>query len=304
MELRNEVWKNGYFIPKEMAVIPIFSQGVQYGAGIFEGIRFYKTKSGHRVIFRLKDHLDRFYYSAKEMFIEIPFSIEQLTKAIIETIKKSGLDEGYIRPWAGFTSEKIGLDVEGIQVSCVIGVLDWPAYYSGPLKTHLSPVMRPHPESFSMGAKISGTYVNSIRAHMNAKKHGFNEAILVDYRHFFSEASAANFFGVANKGSSCCPVLCTPNVRCILPGVTRATVLEFSSYLNIDVEERDMRSAKGFDELFLCGTAAEIASISHFSGRQIGDGKIGPTTKKLQKLYKNVVCGEIKKFRHWLTFVD
>ncbi|MFH1979107.1 MAG: aminotransferase class IV [Patescibacteria group bacterium] len=309
MELCDWIWINGTIVHKKERILTpslLFTHAMQYGISAFEGIRFYQ-KNGQTMIFRLKEHLERLTYSAKEIFIENAENLlnpARITCAIEKTIRRNKIKEGYIRPWIGYTTEKLGLDLRGCKASVVIGIVDWPAYYKGALKVHRSSIARPHPNSFPMNAKIGGMYVNSVRASMEAKGLGFDEAILPDINNFVGEASAANVFVIKNRTAQFSPKIYTPRLGLVLPGITRDTIIQISKHAKISTQETEISFAKNYDEMFVCGTAAEVVPVTHINNEPIGDGKVGPTTKKLRKLYKRVVRGELKKFRHWITYID
>lgn len=290
-------WMNGRFIKKPM--IPADCQGFHYGLSAFEGIRFYRTHDGRSAIFRLKEHMERLNYSIACLGIESSFTDEELCSAIIKTIKRNKIKEGYVRPIIGFTDEAIGLKTNPKGATYIISIWDWPVYFSRNVRAMISSIARLDPQAFSTHAKIGGHYVNSFNATQEAMEKGFDSAILLDHRGYIAEAPVANIFVVKNRE------LLTPTPEFILPGITRKTILEIYSKINgiheVDMSIKDLWDA---DEIFLCGTATEIVPVTFIDyenvrprmairQKKVGNGKAGPITKKLQKLYGQIVRGEI-----------
>lgn len=304
-------WINEKFVLSETPQLHVFIQGLQYGYGGFEGIQCYPTDKGP-AIFRLNDHLKRLKHTSEILGLNLPYSDQQIAEKIKETIKKNKFTACYIRPYVGATERKIGLVVEGEKNILAISVAaDW-AYFGKPVKAVISEYIRPHPKSFPMEAKCSGTYINSIIAKKAAIKLGYDEAILLDHEGYVAEASAANIFVVTKDKR-----IITPEKGSILPGITRDTVMQLASVSATGVTIVDLKNA---GEIFVCGTAAEITPVvavdfrevkSRFRAMEywpatewpIGNGKPGPITKKLQKLYKKAVTGKLPGYGHWLTYI-
>ncbi len=306
MEQGKWTWVNGKIIPSQKAVIPVGCQWTQYGIGCFEGIRCYKTPKG-LAIFRLHDHLQRFHFSLKTLNIKPRYSVTELEEAIKLTVRKNEFEECYIRPCAGHISRKIGLHSEPQDtVGYFITVWNWPTYFSKPICAKISPFIRPHPKSLEIRAKTCGTYINSFLAELDAETGGFNSAILLDDRGYVAEMPTSNIFLVMSDGD-----VETPPKRSILPGITRNTILNLCwTELNCRVEEMylvTMEKLKNAKEIFVCGTAAEITpvvEIDYGDGKKkVGNGKPGPVTKKLQKLYRKAVTGKLPGYEHWLSCV-
>lgn len=292
------VWLNGKFIKWSQAKVHLLTHCLHYGSGVFEGIRFYKTEKGS-IIFRLDDHLERLFASAKVFKIKIPYSKIQLKKATIELIKLNRIEEGYIRPIIFYSYGTIGLNPLKNEIDTAILTIPFGKYLSGPVKVKISKFIRLHPQSVISSAKVCGYYVNSIFALLDAKESGFDEAILLDYRGFIAEGTGENVFIVKNK------VLYTPKLGSILPGITRDSVFKIANLLKIKVKEKDIsvKEFKNADEIFLTGTAAEITPVIQVDNQLINKGKIGEITLKIQEIYGKIVRGEIKEFYKWLTFV-
>lgn len=294
-----KIWIGGKIYRWNKANINVLTHTFHYGGGVFEGIRFYETEEGP-AIFRLKEHLNRLFYSASCLGMKIPYSRAEILKAIKLVIKKNRLKSGYIRPIVYFGSEHMGIHPKGLQIHLAIAAWAWGAYLgSKPAKTKISSIMRIHPKTTFHEAKICGHYVNSILASMEAVKAGCNEAILLDYRGNVAEGPGENIFIVKNG------VLLTPAPGNILRGITRASILEIAKDNHIKSKETIMpvKMLTSADEAFYSGTAAQISAIGSIDGKKIGNGKMGPVTTKLAEIYASAVRGKIKKYHKWLTFI-
>ncbi len=294
----NKIWLNGRILDREKAKIDILTHTLHYGDGVFEGIRCYKTKNGP-AIFRLKDHIKRLFNSAKHLYMKIPFKEKEIESAIIETIKANKLEECYIRPIA-FYGSKIGLNPINLEVNLAIITIPFGSYLGEkPIKAKISKFIRLHPKSVISSAKVCGYYVNSILATLDAHKSGYDEAILLDYRGFVAEGSGENIFIVKNK------IIYTPKLGSILPGITRDTIIKIAKDNKMKVIEKDisLKELKNADEVFFTGTAAEVVAIGQIDNKIINKGKEGEITKFLRETYKQIVRGEIDKYKNWLTYV-
>jgi branched-chain amino acid aminotransferase len=289
---------DGSFVAWEDARVHVLTHTLHYGSGVFEGIRCYKTKRGP-AIFRLKEHLERFFHSADALGMQVPFSMEEIDQAVKETLRRNELEEAYIRPIC-FYEAKLGVSPIDLQTRVAIIACPFAAYLGEkPIRVKVSSFIRPHPRSVRMEAKVCGHYANSIYATMEAKQAGFDEALLLDYEGYVAEGAAENFFMV--KGER----LLTPAPGCILPGITRDTLIKLARNQGIEVEERKLTidEVKRADEAFFCGTATEVAPIAQIDEVVIGNGKIGPITKRLRDLYLRVVRGEEKRYEDWLSYL-
>lgn len=292
------IWLNGKFIPFEKGNVHLLTHSLHYGSSVFEGIRFYKTQKTS-AIFRLNEHLDRLFFSAKTMGMNIAYSKNQLANAIIELIKKNKLPSGYIRPII-FYGSKMGLNPIGADLNVAIACWPWGKYLEKEvIKVKISSYLRLHPKTSVMGAKISGHYFNSILATLEAKKAGFDEALLLDYKGNIAEGPGENIFFVKNK------ILYTPSLGSILPGITRQTIMYLAKDLGYKIKEKNIKpkDLKKFDEAFFTGTAAEITAIGQIDKIKIGNGKEGAITKILKKIFYKTIQGEIKKYEKWLTYI-
>lgn len=294
----NYIWLDGKFVRYEDAKIHFLNHSLHYGSGAFEGERFYLTNRGP-AIFRLHEHTERLFRSARVIGIKIPFSKNEVMNATRGLIRKNELDEGYIRPMV-FYGAKMGLHPGQSPVHIGIAVWPWGAYLGDkPVSTSISKVMRLHPSSIVSTAKISGYYANSILATRDAKARGFDEAILLDYRGFIAEGPGENIFMVKNNK------LYTPALGSILPGITRDSIIRIAKNSKIPVLEKTIKpiDLKNADELFFTGTAAEITPIGKVDSKIINEGLVGPYTARLKKIYLDIVHGKEKDYKNWLTFV-
>lgn len=302
------VWYNGKILPAQEARISLFTHGLHYGTGAFEGIRAYKQKSGGGAVFRLREHMKRFLDSAKILDLALPYSLDELVKAALETCKSNKFDECYIRPILFTADGPLGVypgPTPSVDVAIV--VWEWGSYLGDKgvnegAKLCTSSYIRPHPNSLMSKGKITGQYVTGVLAKREAIANGFDEALLLDPEGFLAEGSGENLFIVCNG------VVKTTPLTSILAGITRATVLEYFAHKKIPlVETRFTRDELWCaDEIFLTGTAAEITPIQSVDRRLIGNGpragKPGPITAQLQKDYAALVRGELPEYgRGWLT---
>jgi branched-chain amino acid aminotransferase len=298
MEKTKYIWFNGKFLEWEQAKIHILTHALHYGSGVFEGIRCYKTQNG-TAVFRLKEHIDRLFNSAKFLEMKIPFNKKEIQKAILELIKLNKIEECYIRPIVFYGDGKMGLNPKGASIDCAVILWPWGKYLKDKVKVKISKLIRLHPKSVISSAKVCGYYVNSIFATFDAEKDGFDESILLDYRGFVAEGSGENIFIVKNKK------LLTPKLGSILPGITRDSIIKIAQDLKIKVIEKDIsvKELKNCDEAFFTGTAAEITPIYQIDKKIINKGEIGEITKILQEKFYQIVHGEDKKYKKWLTYV-
>lgn len=297
----NKIWFNGTLIDWDKAYLHVISHALHYGTAVFEGIRCYKTNKG-RAVFRLNDHLKRLFYSASCLGMKMPFSGDQIKKAILSLVRTNQLDDCYIRPIVFYNSDQMSLLPDSEKVAVAVACWPWvlKAGAMDGVKVKTSRFIRPHPHSVPVDAKVSGYYVNSLLANREAKKTGFDEALLLDYRGYIAEGPGENIFLVKNGK------LITPAKGCILPGITRESIIQLAKVKGIKIIEKnlkpkELRQAK---EAFFVGTAAEVWPILQVDGRKIGDGKIGAVTRILAKEYQAVIRGRNKRYSSWLTPVN
>ncbi len=303
MGQNNISWLNGKFIPSEEAVVPIMTHSLQYGSGMFEGIRGYTTERG-TAIFKLEAHVMRFFNTAKIYRMELGFTQKEISSAIIELVKRNNLEDCYIRPFAFYDDSSVGVGTTGKKISVFIGAFPFKRYFSGGnegLKCKVSSWARISSSELPIQAKGSGNYLNSTMAMKDAHASGFDEAIFLSRDGYVMEGPGENIFLVKDGK------LVTPGVdSSILLGITRYTVIELARDLNLEVEERFVHREELYtaDELFFCGSAAEVTPIINVDGITVGDGHPGTITKKVKDLYFSTVGGKSKKHEDWLTFVN
>lgn len=304
MDERTFIWIDGLLYEGQNAKIHILTHSLHYGTAVFEGIRCYKTQKG-LAIFRLEDHLKRLFESAKIYFMNIEYSKNELEDAIINTIKKNGLDECYIRPLVYFGHGKMGVYPLNNKVSVSIAVWKWDEYIKKEndeqgIRLMVSGWMRIDGRTMPVHAKATANYANSALARIEAIKSGFDEAILLNTAGKVVEASAENIFIVKNK------TLITPPVSSgSLEGITRDTILALAREDNFLTEIRDISKDELYlaDEIFLTGTAAEIKSVGEIDNRMIGNGKTGTITKRMKRLFEKTIRGNHKYSEKWLKYI-
>ncbi len=302
MQKSDYIWFSGEFVPWDEAKIHVMSHALHYGSSIFEGIRAYSTPKGPAV-FRLKEHVHRLFNSAKIARMEIPFSEEEISKAILSTVAKNHHKACYIRPLVFRGYDVIGVDPRPCPVEVIIATIEW-GRYLGPeaiergVDVGVSSWRRVAPDTFASMAKIGGQYVNSQFMTMEAKRHGYTEAVALDIYGYVSEGSGENIFLVQDG------VLYSPPLgNSILAGITRDSVITLAQDLGHEVREHMIPREWLYiaDELFFTGTAAEITPIRSVDGIQIGAGRRGPITQALQEQFFGITSGELEDRYGWLT---
>ena len=291
MEKSKYIWYNGKFVPWVKATTHVLSHGLHYGSGIFEGIRAYSNKRD-TYIFRLKEHYDRFYNSAKVAFIKLPYSQKILEEATIKLIKKNNLKDCYIRPLAFIGEGAIGINPGSNKVNIIIAAFKWGTYLGDEgvkkgIRTKISSFARMGVNSFMTKSKISGNYINSVFAKREALLSGYDEALMLDTDGYVSEGTGENIFIVRDG------LIKTTPITTVLEGITRNCVLNIAKRNNIQVVEQKFTRDELYiaDEVFLSGTAAEITPVREVDDRKIGNGKPGKITKMVQKEYLEMVKG-------------
>ena len=298
-----KIWMDGKMVDWDEAKIHVCTHALHYGSGVFEGIRAYETESG-TAVFRLKEHIERLFNSAKIFKMDIPYAKEEIREAIKNTIKVNKLKSGYIRPliYRGF--EQLGLNPFTCPVNCAIAVWEWGAYLGEEalakgIKTKISSYARSYINSTSQKAKICGNYVNSIFAKMEAIEAGVDEAILLDTRGFVTEGSGENIFWIKNG------VIYTTPTATVLEGITRDSIIKIAEDMNYQFQEKYICRDELYisDEVFFTGTAAEVTPIREIDNYQIGEGKRGPITENIQKKFFAIAKGEEEKYLSWLDYI-
>ena len=303
--MSNTYWLNGKYINKEDACLSPLTHTLHYGLGAFEGVRSYGSSNGDNVnIFRLKEHTERLFESAKIINVPINHNIDEVMEAQIGVISKSNLKDAYIRPLLYLNDERLGLDIVGMSSHLMISCWDWPTYFGAEsieqgIDVMVSSFTRQFPNSLMTKSKISGGYVNGVMAHDQAKNNGYQEAILLDTNGFVAEGSGQNIF-IVKDGN-----LLTPELTCCLNGITRRSVIQIAKDKGIDVQERQITRDELYtaDEIFFSGTAVEITPIRSVDKVAIGPGKRGEITTVIQETYSAIVRGEAKEYDHWLSRV-
>ncbi len=300
-----KIWFNGKFVNWKEANIHVLSHVVHYGSSVFEGIRCYKTENGP-AIFRLREHVERLFDSGKIYRMEIPYTVDEICDAIIETVKINNLNDCYIRPVVFRGYQELGVYPLNCPLETVIAAWEWGKYLGeealeNGVDLGVSTWRRMAPNTLPNMAKAGANYMNSQLAKMESLLNGFDEAIMMDYSGSVSEGSGENIFLIKDD------VLYTPHsALSILSGITRDSVIKLAKESGIKVKEEAIPREMLYlaDEIFLTGTAAEITPVRSIDKITIGTGKRGRITEKLQKKFFNIVEGADEDKYGWLTFID
>ena len=303
IEPSEKIWMDGKLVPWDEAKIHVLTHSLHYGSGVFEGIRAYETRKGPAV-FRLTDHIARLYRSAKIYTIEIPYTPEELIEATKETVRASGLPACYIRPLVYLGYGEMGLNPLLSPVNVSIAVWPWGAYLGDEGVTHgvrmkISSWRRHDPNIIPPAAKGTGQYINSQLAKVEAIKAGYDEAILLNPQGLVAEASGENIF-IVRDGE----IITPPLSAGALIGITRDSVIKIAGDLGIGVHEAELVRTDLYtaDEVFVCGTAAEITPVREIDDRVIGEP--GPLTRKVQEIFHSAVRGDLEQYSSWLEHVS
>ena len=299
-----KIWMNGKLVPFKDAKVHVLTHALHYSTSIFEGIRCYDTPNGS-AIFRLPEHVDRFFNSAKLYGMKIPYSKKQISNAIIKTVKASKLKQCYIRPLAYYGYGTMGLTPLKNKVDVSISCWEWKmgeskaGKFSG-ARCKISKWIRIDSRSQPMQAKSAANYSNAALARVEALKAGYDEAIMLNNKGHVAEGSAENIFVVKN-GKITTPPLSAD----ILNGITRNSAIQMIKASGKKINEKNItvKNLLAADEIFMTGTAAEVKSVTRVNRTKIGSGKIGPITKELQSSFMDAVMGKNKKFLSWLKFL-
>ncbi|MEM7206536.1 MAG: branched-chain amino acid transaminase [Pseudomonadota bacterium] len=297
------IWYDGEFVPWRDAKTHVLTHTLHYGMGVFEGVRAYKTDRGP-AIFRLQHHTKRFFNSAKIMYMNLPWSQDELNEAQREAIRRNNLDSCYIRPMAFYGSEGMGLRADNLKVHCIVAAWEWGAYLgddglSKGIRIKTSSYTRHHPNISMCRAKANGQYINSMLALREALTDGYDEALLLDVDGYVAEGSGENFFIVQDG------VIYTPDLASALDGITRRAVITLAREAGYEVHEKRITRDEVYccDEAFFTGTAAEVTPIRELDNHPIGSGSRGPVTEQLQKLFFDTVEGKRNEHQDWLDYV-
>mgnify|MGYP000868849263 FL=1 len=299
-DLDGYIWFDGKMVDWREAQTHVLTYTLHYGLGVFEGVRAYLTPKG-TCVFRLHDHTERLFKSAKTIGMKIPFSSEELIEAQKKIVSLNNLKESYIRPMCFYGSEGLGIRFDNLSVHTIVAAWEWPSYMDPEaqekgISVKVSSFKRQARNEVA-NAKINGNYVQSTVALNEALEQGFEETLLLDSDGFVAEGSGENFFMVKNNK------LITPDLDSCLDGITRRTIISLAKGLEIDFEERKIQLEEVLesDEAFFTGTAVEVIPINAIDKKSIADGLRGPITEKLQKAYLDQVRGKGSGNEDWQT---
>ena len=303
-----KIWMDGKMVEWRDAKIHVLTHTLHYGCGAFEGVRAYKTDKG-TAIFRLREHTERLFNSAKILRMPMPFKLDELMQAQIDVIKANNLESGYLRPLIWLGSEKMGVSPKGAKVHAMVAAWPWGAYLGEDgmnrgIRVKTSSFTRHHVNITMTQAKSVSNYTNSILANLEATEDGYDEALLLDTAGFVSEGSGENVF-VVKEG-----VVYTPDLSAgALNGITRNTVFHSCKDLGLEVVQKRITRDEVYiaDEAFFTGTAAEVTPIRELDRIELGKGSYvgsrGPITEKIQTAFFDIVNGRNPQYAHWLTKV-
>lgn len=298
-----KIWKDGHLIDWRDATLHVLTHSLHYGMAVFEGVRAYKTPEG-TAIFRLKEHTQRLFNSAKIFQMVIPFDMETIMAAQCEVVRANKLESCYLRPLVWIGSEKMGVSARGNTIHTSIAAWPWGAYLGEDglargIRVKTSSFTRHHVNVSMVRAKASGYYINSILANQEVTADGYDEALLLDTDGYVSEGAGENVFIVKNGK------IYTPDLASCLDGITRDSVLTMARDMGIEIVEKRITRDEMYcaDEAFFTGTAAEVTPIREIDNRPVGSGSRGPITQKLQAAYLAQVKGQAERYPEWLSHI-
>ena len=299
------IWFNGEMVEWNRAQVHVMTHALHYGSSVFEGIRAYDTPNG-TAIFRLKEHIQRLFDSAKIYWMEMPFDKAAIEQACCDIVTKNDMKSAYLRPLAFIGNVGLGVLPKSDKVEVMIGALPWGAYLGDDALANGVDVMvsswsRLAPNTIPTGAKAGGNYLSSQLIAREARRNGYVEGIALDVNGYISEGSGENLFIIKNG------VLYTsPTTSGILPGITRDSIMTLARELGYTIREESLQREALYlaDEIFMCGTAAEITPVSSVDRMQIGEGRRGPITEAIQKAFFGLFNGETEDKWGWLTPVS
>jgi branched-chain amino acid aminotransferase len=303
MQETEKIWLNGELVDWADARVHVGAHGLHYGSGVFEGIRCYETDRGP-AIFRLSDHLERLHASAKLLHMDLPYSVAELRSACHEVVATNGLAECYVRPIVFYGYGELGVHPGTNPVDVCVMCWPWGAYLGEEAQEHgirakVSSWKRVGPNTIPHVAKATGIYLNSMLAVVEATRAGYDEAILLTDEGTVADGSGENIFVVKDE------ILSTPDLSAsILPGITRNCVIEIAQAHGYAVQEREIIRSELYlaDEVFMCGTAAEVTPIRSVDDHEIGPP--GPLTKELQAAYLDTCRGKSERWAQWLEYAS
>ena len=299
-----KIWMDGELVDWRDAKIHVVSHTLHYGCGAFEGVRAYDTVNG-TAIFRLQEHTERLFNSAKILRMKIPFTQEEVNEVQRTVVRENNLKSGYIRPLTWIGSQKLGVSPKGNRIHLMVAAWTWGAYLGEDgmkrgIRVKTSSYTRHHVNITMTQAKAVSNYTNSILANMEALDDGYDEALLLDASGFVSEGAGENLFII--KGG----VIYTPDLSAgALNGITRNTVFHIAKDLGLEIVQKRITRDEVYiaDEAFFTGTAAEVTPVRELDRIEIGIGSRGPITEKIQSAFFDIVNGRNPKYAHWLTAV-
>jgi branched-chain amino acid aminotransferase len=299
-----KIWMDGELVEWRDAKIHVLSHTLHYGCGAFEGVRAYETVNG-TAIFRLQEHTERLFNSAKILRMKIPFTQDEVNEVQRTVVRANNLKSGYVRPLTWIGSQKLGVSPKGNRIHLMVAAWTWGAYLGEDgmkrgIRVKTSSYTRHHVNITMTQAKAVSNYTNSILANMEALDDGYDEALLLDASGFVSEGAGENLFII--KGG----VIYTPDLSAgALNGITRNTVFHIAKDLDLEIVQKRITRDEIYiaDEAFFTGTAAEVTPIRELDRIEIGIGSRGPITEKIQSAFFDIVNGRNPKYAHWLTAV-
>ncbi|MGC8507052.1 MAG: branched-chain amino acid transaminase [Thiomonas sp.] len=299
-----KIWMDGQLVEWRDAKVHVLTHTLHYGCGAFEGVRAYKTDKG-TAIFRLREHTERLFNSAKILRMDIPFTVEQAMQAQIDVVKANGFDSCYIRPLTWIGDKKLGVSPRGNTIHLMIAAWPWGAYLGEEgmkkgIRVKTSSYTRHHVNITMVNAKAVSNYTNSILANLEVTGDGYDEALLLDPQGFVSEGAGENIFVIRDG------VLYTPDLSSgALNGITRKTVFAICEDLGLTIKEKRITRDEVYicDEAFFTGTAAEVTPIRELDGIALGPGHRGPITERIQNAFFDIVGGRNPKYANWLSAV-
>jgi len=299
------IWMNGELVETEKATVHFLTPALHYGAAVFEGIRAYATDKGPAV-FRLKEHSERLADSARVLgFRDLPWSVEQIASAIKETVRANGLESCYIRPLIYFDGTPGSLNLDAGKPALGIAAWEWNNYLGEEalakgIRANISSFTRHHPNVMMTKAKIAGNYANSVLAKTESSRLGFDEAIMLDPQGFVAECTGENLFLVRKNK------IFSSQLADTLEGITRDSVITIARDLGYEVVETLLSRDQLYiaDEVFVSGTAAECIGLREIDFRSIGEGKTGPVTRAIQKVFQDATHGKLSQYQGWLDYVN
>jgi branched-chain amino acid aminotransferase len=299
------MWMDGELVDWDSATVHVLTHSLHYGLAAFEGIRAYKRADGGTYVFRLREHIDRLFDSCKMALLQPKYPRERVTSACLETLRANDMVDGYLRPVVFVGEGAMGIYAPDNPVRTMVVAWKWGTYLGedalkNGIRAKLSSFARLHVNVNLAKAKISGQYTNSVLAKREAKFGGYDEAILLDTNGYVSEGSGENIF-VVRKG-----VIYTPDLSCsILEGITRDSIMTLAREMGLPIVECRLTRDQLWlaDEVFLTGTAAEVTPVREIDDRQVGEGTIGPITKRVQARFFEIARGSDASHPEWLTRV-